>query len=32
MVHFDFVGGCVLKNQVVVNQVKDPIFTGMFQQ
>jgi hypothetical protein len=22
---FDFVGGCVLKNQVVINQVKNPI-------
>jgi hypothetical protein len=31
MVHFDFVGGCVLKNQVVINQVKNPIFTGMFE-
>jgi hypothetical protein len=32
VVHFDFVGGCVLKNQVVINQVKNPIFIGMFQQ
>jgi hypothetical protein len=31
VVHFDFVGGCVLKNQVVINQVKNPIFTGMFE-
>jgi hypothetical protein len=31
VVHFDFVGGCVLKNQVVINQVKTPIFTGMFE-
>jgi len=29
--HFDFVGGCVLKNQVVINQIKNPIFTGMFE-
>jgi hypothetical protein len=29
VVHFDFVGGCVLKNQVVINQVKNPIFTDM---
>ncbi len=32
MVHFDFVGGGVLKNQVVINQVKNPIFIDMFQQ
>ena len=31
VVHFDFVGGCVLKNQVVINQVRYPIFTGMFE-
>jgi hypothetical protein len=31
VVHFGFVGGCVLKNQVVINQVKNPIFTGMFE-
>ena len=31
VVHFDFVGGCVLKNQVVINQIKNPIFTGMFE-
>jgi hypothetical protein len=28
VVHFDFVGGWVLKNQVVINQVKNPIFTS----
>jgi len=27
-VHFDFVGGCVLKNQVVISQIKNPIFTS----
>jgi hypothetical protein len=32
MVHFDFIGGGVLKNQVLINQVKNPIFTGMFEQ
>jgi hypothetical protein len=32
VVHFDFVGGGVLKNHVVINQVKNPIFIGMFQQ
>jgi hypothetical protein len=26
LVHLDFVGGCVLKNQVVINQVNNPIF------
>jgi hypothetical protein len=31
VVHFDFVGGGVLKNQVVIDQVKNPIFIGMFQ-
>jgi hypothetical protein len=31
MVHFDFVSGCVLKNQVVINQVKDPILPGVFE-
>jgi len=31
VVHFDFVGGCVPKNQVVINQVKNPIVTGMFE-
>jgi hypothetical protein len=25
MVHFDFIGGGVLKNQIVINQVKNPI-------
>jgi hypothetical protein len=28
VVHFAFVGECVLKNQVVINQVKNPIFTS----
>jgi hypothetical protein len=32
MVHFDFIGGCVLKNQVVINQVEDPISPGVFKQ
>ena len=32
MVHFDFIGGCVLKNQIVINQLKSPILIGMFQQ
>ena len=32
MVHFDFIGGCVLKNQIVINQLKNPILIGMFQQ
>jgi hypothetical protein len=31
VVHFDFVGGGVLKNQVVINQVNPPIFIGMFE-
>jgi hypothetical protein len=31
VVHFGFVGGCVLKNQVVINRVKNPFFTGMFE-
>ena len=31
LVHFDFVGGCVLKIQVVINQVKNPFFTDMFK-
>lgn len=31
VVHFDFVGGDVLKNQIVINQVKNLIFTGMFE-
>jgi len=31
VVHFDFVSGCVLKNQVVINQVKNPIYIGMFE-
>ena len=30
MVHFDFIGECAIKNQVVINQVKDHIFIGMF--
>jgi hypothetical protein len=32
VVHFDFVGGCVIKNQIVINQVKDSISIGMVQQ
>ena len=28
VVQFDFVGGCVLKNQIVIDQVKKPIFTS----
>jgi hypothetical protein len=32
MVHFDFVGGCVIENQTVINQVKDLIFIGVLQQ
>ena len=30
VVHFDFVGGGVLKNQVVINQVINPIFKRRF--
>ena len=32
MVHFDFVGGCILKNKIVINQVKNPILVGVFEQ
>jgi hypothetical protein len=32
VVHFDFVSGCVLKNQIVINQVKNSIFTSILQQ
>ena len=31
VVHFNFVGGCVLQDQIVIDQVKDPIFSGMFK-
>ena len=31
VVHFDFVDECILKNQIVINQVKNPIFIGMFK-
>ena len=31
VIHFDFVGGCIFKNQFVINQIKDPIFIGVFQ-
>jgi len=30
--HFDFVGGCVLKNQIIIDQVKNPIHPGVFKQ
>ena len=32
VVHFDFVGGWVLKDQFVINQVKNPILVGVFEQ
>jgi hypothetical protein len=31
VVHFDFVCRFVLKNQIMINQVKNPIFTDMFK-
>jgi hypothetical protein len=31
VVHFDFVGRSVLKNQIMIDQVKDPFFSGMFK-
>jgi hypothetical protein len=31
VVHFDLVGRFVLKNQIIIDQVKNPIFTGMFK-
>jgi len=32
MVHYDFVGGWVLKDQIVINQVTNPILISMFEQ
>jgi len=32
MVHVDFVGGCVIENQTVINQVKASILSGVLQQ
>jgi len=32
VVHFYFVGRCIVKHQIVINQVKNPIHVGVFEQ
>ena len=32
VVHFNFVGGGILKNKIVINQVKNPVLVGVFEQ
>lgn len=32
VVHFNLIGRCILKHQIVINQVKNPIFIGVLQQ
>jgi len=32
VVHLNLIGQCIVKNQIVINQIKNPILIGMFKQ